>query len=85
MYNPYTIVRFFISYQGVDGMYEYALTFLNEYVELYTYLSQHKLYGEIVEVTSTDLILQRKHMEKASNKNFNLFIPLNSIISIKKI
>ena len=66
-------------------MYEYTLTFLNKYVEIYTYLSQKKLYGEIIEVTPLEIILQRKHIDKAANKNTNLHIPLNAIISIKKL
>lgn len=66
-------------------MYEYTLTFLNKYVEIYTYLSQEKLYGEIIEVTPLEIILQRKHIDKASNNNMNLYIPLSSIISIKNL
>lgn len=65
-------------------MYEYALTFLNEYVEIYTYLSQYKLYGEIIKITPLEIVLQRKHIDESSNKNFDLHIPLNSVISIKK-
>lgn len=66
-------------------MYEYALTFLNNYVEIYTYLTQEKLYGEIIEVTPLQVVLQRKHIDKSSNNNYNLYIPMNSIISIKKL
>jgi len=66
-------------------MYEYALTFLNKYVEIYTYLSQEKLYGEIIKVAPLEIVLQRTHIDKASNKNTNLYIPLNAIISIKKL
>ncbi|MDK2561928.1 ATPase [Romboutsia sedimentorum] len=66
-------------------MYEYALTFLNNYVEIYTYLTQEKLYGEIVEVTPLQVVLQRKYIDKSSNNNYNLYIPMNSIISIKKL
>ncbi len=66
-------------------MYEYALSFLNQYVEIYTYLSKGKLYGEIINVTPYEITLSRKHIEKASNKNMNLYIPLTSVISIKKL
>lgn len=66
-------------------MYEYALTFLNEYVEVYTYLSQDKLYGEIIQVTPLEVVLLRKNIEKSSNKNADLHIPITSIISIKKL
>ena len=66
-------------------MYEYALTFLYKYVEIYTYLSQEKLYGEIIKVTPLELVLQRSHIDKAANKNTELYIPLNSIIFIKNL
>lgn len=66
-------------------MYEYALTFLNKYVEIYTYLSQYKLYGEIIKVTPLEIVLQRKHIDKSANKNSDLHIPINSVISIKKL
>ena len=57
-------------------MYELAISLLNQYVEVYTYLTKDKLYGEI---------LLRRHIDKASNKNYTLYIPLNSIIYIKKL
>jgi hypothetical protein len=63
-------------------MYEYTLKFLNEYVEIYTYLSQEKLYGEIVKITPLEMVLQR---DKSSDKNSDLHIPLNAVISIKKL
>ncbi|WP_195938896.1 ATPase [Romboutsia sp. 1001713B170131_170501_G6] len=66
-------------------MYKYALDFLNEYVEIYSYLSKEKLYGEIIRVTPIEVVLNRKHIDKASNKNYNLYIPLTSIIYIKKL
>ena len=66
-------------------MYEYALGFLYEYVEMYTYLSQQKLYGTIIKVTPVEIVLNREHIEKASNKNYDLYIPLTSVISINKL
>ncbi len=66
-------------------MYEYALSLLNEYVEIYTYLSKTKLYGEIINVTHYEITLSRKHIDKHSNKNYELYIPLNSIIYINKL
>lgn len=66
-------------------MYEYALNFKDKYVEIFTYLSTQKLYGEIVEVTPLEVVLQRKHIEKSSSKNNLLYIPINTIISIRSI
>lgn len=66
-------------------MYEYALKFLHQYVEIYTYLSQQKLYGTIIKVTPAEIVLNREHIDKASNKNYDLYIPLNSVISIRKL
>ena len=54
-------------------------------MEIYTYLSKDKLYGEIIDVTPYEIILLRRHIDKATNKNYTLYIPLNSIISIKKL
>lgn len=70
---------------GVDCMYELALSLLNEYVEIYTYLTKNILYGEIVEVTPLEVVLQRTHLEKAKNQNKFLYIPISTIISIKKL
>jgi len=66
-------------------MYELAISLLNQYVEVYTYLTKDKLYGEIIDVTPYEIILLRRHIYKASNKNYTLYIPINSIISIKKL
>lgn len=66
-------------------MYEQALSLLNEYVEIYTYLTKDKLYGELIEVTPLEVILQRTHLEKSKNQNKYLYIPISSIISIKKL
>lgn len=66
-------------------MYELALSLLNEYVEVYTYLTKSKLYGEIVDVTPLEIVLQRTHIEKSKNNNKYLYIPISSIISIKKL
>ena len=59
-------------------MYELAISLLNQYVEVYTYLTKDKLYGEIISATPYEIILLRRHINKAS-------IPLNSIIYIKKL
>jgi len=66
-------------------MYELAVSLLNQQVEIYTYLTKDKLYGEIIAATPYEIILLRRHIDKASNKNYTLYIPLNSIISIKKL
>jgi len=66
-------------------MYELAISLLNQYVEIYTYLTKDKLYGEIIDVTPYEIILLRRHIDKVSNKNYTLYIPINSIISIKKL
>lgn len=66
-------------------MYQYAESFLNEYVEITSYLSQNKLYGRIIKVTPIEIALLRAHIEKHSNDDYVLYIPLNSIISIKKL
>ena len=66
-------------------MYELDISLLNQYVEVYTYLTKDKLYGEIISATPYEIILLRRHIDKASNKNYTLYIPLNSIIYIKKL
>lgn len=66
-------------------MYKYALSFLNQYVEVSTYLTKDNLYGKIINVTPYDIALLRDHIEKSSSDNYTLYIPLSSIISIKKI
>lgn len=66
-------------------MYELAISLLNQYVEVYTYLTKDKLYWEIISATPYEIILLRRHINKASNKNYTLYIPLNSIIYIKKL
>ncbi|MGL5346650.1 MAG: hypothetical protein ACRDA3_04825 [Peptostreptococcaceae bacterium] len=66
-------------------MYKYALSFFNEYVEITTYLTKNNLYGKIINVTPYDVALLRDHIEKSSSDNYTLYIPLSSIISIKKI
>ena len=49
-------------------MYELAISLLNQYVEVYTYLTKDKLYGEIISATPYEIILLRRHINKASNK-----------------
>ena len=66
-------------------MYEIAKSLLNEYVEIYTYLTLDKLYGELIVATPYEVVLLRKHIEKSSNQNYPLYIPLSSIIYIKKL
>ncbi|MGL4914158.1 MAG: ATPase [Romboutsia sp.] len=66
-------------------MYEYALEFLHQYVEIYTFLSKEKLYGTIIKVTPLELVLHREYIEKASNKNYDIYLPLSSVISINKL
>ena len=66
-------------------MYELAKSLLNQYVEIYTTLSLYKLYGELIVATPYEIVLLRKHIDKASNNNYALYIPLNAIISIKKL
>ena len=66
-------------------MYEIAKSLLNKYVEIYTYLSLDKLYGELIVATPYEVVLLRNHIEKASNQNYALYIPLSSIIYIKKL
>ena len=55
-------------------MYELAISLLNQYVEVYTYLTKDKLYGEIISATPYEIILLRRHIDKASNKNYTLYI-----------
>ena len=66
-------------------MYQQALSFLNEYVEISTYLSQYKLYGKIISVTPIEIALLRDQREKYSHDDYTLYIPLNSVISIRKL
>lgn len=66
-------------------MYELAKSLLNQYVEIYTTLSLDKLYGELIVATPYEIVLLRKNIDKASNKNFALYIPISSVISIKKL
>ena len=54
-------------------MYELAISLLNQYVEVYTYLTKDKLYGEIISATPYEIILLRRHIDKASNKNYTLY------------
>ena len=61
-------------------MYELAMSLLNQYVEIYTYLSKDKLYGEIIVATPYEIVLLRRHIDNAPNKNSSLYIPLNSVI-----
>ncbi|MDU1598874.1 hypothetical protein [Peptostreptococcus anaerobius] len=61
---------------------------MNEFVELDSYLSRKKLYGVISDVD--DLSLTLTHTSKnstieGSDENHNLYIPINSIKSIKKL
>lgn len=66
-------------------MYELAKSLLNQYVEIYTTLSLDKLYGELIVATPYEIALLRKNIDKASNKNCPLYIPISSVISIKKL
>lgn len=50
-------------------MYELAMSLLNQYVEIYTYLSKDKLYGEIIVATPYEIVLLRRHIDNAPNKN----------------
>ena len=56
-------------------MYEIAKSLLNEYVEIYTYLTLDKLYGELIVATPYEVVLLRKHIEKASNQNYAYIYP----------
>lgn len=70
------------------AFYEFVKEHANDYVELDSYLSKSKLYGVISEFNPHSLILTviREH-EKANNKNQTeaLFIPMDSIKSIRKL
>lgn len=67
-------------------MYELAISLLNKYVEISTYLTKDKLYGEIIGATPYEIILLRRHIDKSyHNDNYTLYIPLNAIIYIKKL
>ncbi len=66
-------------------MYQIAISLLNQYVEVFTYLTKEPLYGEIIAATPYEIVLLRKHIDKASNKNYTLYIPLSSIILINKL
>lgn len=66
-------------------MYELAKSLLNQYVEIYTTLSLDKLYGELIVATPYEIVLLRKNIDKSSNKNCALYIPISSVISIKKL
>ena len=66
-------------------MYELAMSLLNQYVEIYTYLSKDKLYGEIIVATPYEIVLLRRHIDNAPNKNSSLYIPLNSVKKKKKL
>lgn len=66
-------------------MYELAISLLNQYVEIYTYLTKDKLYGKIISATPYEIILLIKHIDKSFDKNNTLYIPLNSVIYIKKL
>lgn len=71
-----------------QAFYDYLITFLHEYVELFTYLSLYPLYGEIVEVTPFVVVLDFKSSGKvnlSSNESSEFYVPLNSIISVKKL
>ena len=45
-------------------MYELAISLLNQYVEVYTYLTKDKLYGEIISATPYEIILLRRQIDK---------------------
>ena len=66
-------------------MYEYALSCLDQYVEIKTYLSLNKLYGKIIKVTPFEIVLLRDHIEKRINNNPTLYIPISSLINIEKL
>lgn len=66
-------------------MYNLANSLLNQYVEVFTYLTKEPLYGDLIAATPYEIVLLRKHIDKASNKNYALYIPLSSIISINKL
>ncbi|MEF9990607.1 MAG: hypothetical protein RRZ84_03790 [Romboutsia sp.] len=65
--------------------YEYISSLIDKYVEIYTYLSRSKLYGELVEVNELEVVLQRKYIEKSTNQNTLLYIPINLIIYINEL
>ncbi|MEG1310554.1 MAG: ATPase [Romboutsia sp.] len=68
--------------------YEYLLSFLNEYVELYTYFSLSPLYGEIVEVTPFTIVLDSKFLgtlNSSFNESAKFYLPLSLVISINKL
>lgn len=74
--------------QMPEIFYDYLITFLNEYVELHTYFSLYPLYGELVEVTPLVIVLDSKYLGTLNlsfNESAKLYLPLNSIVSIKKL
>lgn len=76
------------SEQMPETFYDYLVTFLHEYVELYTYFSLNPLYGEVVEVTPLVIVLDPKYLGKLNlsfNESSKFYLPLNSIVSIKKL
>lgn len=71
-----------------DEFYNYILQYLNKYVEVYTYFSNNLLYGEVIEVTPFYITISNEHTIENSSSNSEIstfYLPLNSIISIKKL
>ncbi|RDY23975.1 ATPase [Romboutsia maritimum] len=71
-----------------DEFYNYILQYLNKYVEVYTYFSNNLLYGKVIEVTPFYITISNEHTIKNSSSNSEIstfYLPLNSIISIKKL
>jgi len=61
---------------------------MNEFVEIDSYLSKKKLYGVISDVDELSLTLTNtkdKLSKEGRSEHYNLYIPINSIKSIKKL
>ncbi|WP_101772875.1 hypothetical protein [Peptostreptococcus faecalis] len=67
---------------------EFVKNHLNDYVEIESYLSSSKLYGTISECDNISLTLKITYHDEENpryNERETLYIPMNSIKSIKKL
>lgn len=68
------------------SFYSFVSKNLNSFVELKTYLSGEKLYGQITEADKISLTLSINYIDDKTHdlrQSTRLYIPLNSIISIR--
>lgn len=72
----------------VKSFHEYVSKNLNSYVEVNSYLCKSKLYGVIVDYDNVSLTLSITYTDDTNSEGDHaesLYIPLNSIKSIKKL